>query len=51
MPPSMPHVAGVEHREVDVRGLRVHVALAGSAAGHPVVLSTAGRSTGTSGAT
>lgn len=34
----MPHVAGVEHREVVVRGLRVHVALAGSPAGHPVVL-------------
>jgi pimeloyl-ACP methyl ester carboxylesterase len=38
MPPSMPDVAGVEHREVVVRGLRIHVALAGSPAGHPVVL-------------
>jgi pimeloyl-ACP methyl ester carboxylesterase len=38
MPPSMPLVAGVEHGEVDVRGLRVHVALAGPSAGHPVVL-------------
>ena len=32
MPPSLPHVAGVEHREVVVRGLRLHVALAGPAA-------------------
>jgi pimeloyl-ACP methyl ester carboxylesterase len=38
MPPELPHVAGVEHREVVVRGLRVHVALAGPAGGHPVVL-------------
>jgi pimeloyl-ACP methyl ester carboxylesterase len=38
MPPPMPHVAGVEHREVDVRGLRVHVAFAGPPAGRPVVL-------------
>lgn len=38
MPPSMPHVAGVEHREVMVRGLRLHVALAGPPGGHPVVL-------------
>src|SRR5688572_2310538 len=38
MPPSMPHVDGVEHREVLVRGLRLHVALAGPAGGHPVVL-------------
>jgi pimeloyl-ACP methyl ester carboxylesterase len=38
MAPPMPHVAGVEHREVDVRGLRVHVALAGPSAGRPVLL-------------
>jgi pimeloyl-ACP methyl ester carboxylesterase len=34
----MPHVAGVEHREVLVRGLRTHVAIAGPVDGHPVVL-------------
>jgi pimeloyl-ACP methyl ester carboxylesterase len=34
----MPHVHGVEHREVIVRGLRLHVALAGPTDGHPVVL-------------
>jgi pimeloyl-ACP methyl ester carboxylesterase len=38
MAPPMPHVAGVEHREVDVRGLRMHVALAGPSAGRPVLL-------------
>ena len=38
MPPSMPHVDGVEHREVIVRGLRLHVALAGPGDGSPVVL-------------
>jgi pimeloyl-ACP methyl ester carboxylesterase len=38
MPPAMPQVAGVEHREVSVRGLRIHVAMAGSPAGAPVVL-------------
>jgi pimeloyl-ACP methyl ester carboxylesterase len=38
MAPPMPHVAGVEHREVDVRGLRTHVALAGPSAGRPVLL-------------
>jgi pimeloyl-ACP methyl ester carboxylesterase len=38
MPPAMPHVAGVEHRGVDVRGLRMHVALAGPSTGPPVVL-------------
>jgi pimeloyl-ACP methyl ester carboxylesterase len=38
MPPSMPHVAGVEHREVVVRGLRLHVAMAGRVGGRPVVL-------------
>ena len=38
MPPSMPHVAGVEHREVVVRGLRLHVALAGPPTARPVVL-------------
>jgi pimeloyl-ACP methyl ester carboxylesterase len=38
MPPAMPQVAGVEHHEVSVRGLRVHVAMAGSPAGAPVVL-------------
>jgi pimeloyl-ACP methyl ester carboxylesterase len=34
----MPHVAGVEHRELVVGGLRLHVALAGPLDGHPVVL-------------
>jgi pimeloyl-ACP methyl ester carboxylesterase len=38
MPPSMPHVDGVEHREVSVRGLRVHVAVAGQEGGSPVLL-------------
>jgi pimeloyl-ACP methyl ester carboxylesterase len=38
MPPPMPHVAGVEHTEVVVRGLRLHVATAGPAHGPPVVL-------------
>jgi pimeloyl-ACP methyl ester carboxylesterase len=38
MPPPLPHVAGVEHREVVVRGIRIHVATAGSPAGRPVVL-------------
>ncbi|MBA3263798.1 MAG: alpha/beta hydrolase [Thermoleophilaceae bacterium] len=38
MAPSMPYVAGVEHREVIVRGLRLHVALAGPIDGRPVVL-------------
>ena len=34
----MPPLDGVEHREVIVRGLRVHVAEAGPAGGRPVVL-------------
>jgi pimeloyl-ACP methyl ester carboxylesterase len=38
MPPTLPQVAGVEHREVSVRGLRIHVATAGPQAGPPVVL-------------
>jgi pimeloyl-ACP methyl ester carboxylesterase len=38
MAPELPHVAGVEHHEVIVRGLRLHVAVAGPADGHPVVL-------------
>jgi pimeloyl-ACP methyl ester carboxylesterase len=38
MPPPLPHVAGVEHREIVVRGIRLHVATAGSPAGRPVVL-------------
>jgi pimeloyl-ACP methyl ester carboxylesterase len=38
MPPPIPHVDGVEHTEVMVRGLRVHVAAAGPATGPPVVL-------------
>jgi pimeloyl-ACP methyl ester carboxylesterase len=38
MPPPLPHVAGVEHREVVARGIRLHVATAGPAVGHPVVL-------------
>src|SRR4051794_10558857 len=37
MPPSMPHVDGVEHQEVVVRGLRLHVAVAGPPGGPPVV--------------
>ena len=38
MPPTLPQVAGVEHREVSVRGLRIHVATAGPQDGPPVVL-------------
>ena len=38
MPPTLPQVAGVEHREVSVRGLRIHVATAGPPDGPPVVL-------------
>jgi pimeloyl-ACP methyl ester carboxylesterase len=38
MPPPLPHVAGVEHREVVVRGLRTHLAVAGPEGGRPVVL-------------
>ena len=38
MPPAMPHVPGVEHRQVVVRGLRLHIAVAGSPAGRPVIL-------------
>jgi pimeloyl-ACP methyl ester carboxylesterase len=34
----MPHVDGVEHREVVVRGLRLHIAVAGPPTGPPVVL-------------
>jgi pimeloyl-ACP methyl ester carboxylesterase len=34
----LPHVAGVEHRELIVRGLRTHVATAGPPGGRPVVL-------------
>jgi pimeloyl-ACP methyl ester carboxylesterase len=34
----MPHVEGVSHRDVRARGLRFHVAEAGSADGPPVVL-------------
>jgi len=36
--PPLPHVDGVEHQDVMVRGLRIHVALAGPADGRPVVL-------------
>jgi pimeloyl-ACP methyl ester carboxylesterase len=36
--PPLPHVDGVEHREVLVRGVRLHVALAGPEEGRPVVL-------------
>ncbi len=36
--PPLPHVEGVEHRDVLVRGLRLHVALAGPEDGRPVVL-------------
>ena len=38
MPPTLPQVAGVEHREVSVRGLRIHVATSGPQDGPPVVL-------------
>jgi pimeloyl-ACP methyl ester carboxylesterase len=38
MAPPMPQVEGVEHREVIVRGLRIHVALAGPPTGKTVVL-------------
>jgi len=38
MPPALPHVDGVEHLDVVVRGLRLHVAAAGPANGPPVVL-------------
>jgi pimeloyl-ACP methyl ester carboxylesterase len=38
MPPPLPHVAGVEHHEVVVRGLRTHLALTGPEDGPPVVL-------------
>jgi pimeloyl-ACP methyl ester carboxylesterase len=38
MPPPLPHVAGVEHQELIVRGLRLHVATAGPPGGRPVVL-------------
>ena len=48
MTDDFPSVVGVEHRFVEAGGLRVHVAEAG--AGEPLLLSTAGRSTGTSGA-
>jgi pimeloyl-ACP methyl ester carboxylesterase len=34
----MPHVDGVEHRDVRVRGLRLHVAMAGPEHGRPVLL-------------
>ena len=36
MPPPLPQLAGVEHRDVDVRGVRLHVAEAGE--GDPVLL-------------
>ena len=36
MPPPMPQLPGVEHRDLDVRGVRLHVAEAG--AGEPVLL-------------
>jgi pimeloyl-ACP methyl ester carboxylesterase len=38
MPPALPHVDGVEHQEVVVRGLRLHLAVAGPPAGPPVVM-------------
>jgi pimeloyl-ACP methyl ester carboxylesterase len=38
MPPPIPRVDGVDHTEVIVRGLRLHVATAGPATGPPVVL-------------
>jgi pimeloyl-ACP methyl ester carboxylesterase len=38
MTPPLPHVDGVEHREVIIRGLRLHLAEAGPPGGRPVVL-------------
>jgi pimeloyl-ACP methyl ester carboxylesterase len=38
MTPPLPEVPGVDHQEVIVRGLRLHVAFAGPATGQPVVL-------------
>ncbi len=38
MPPALPHVPGVDHEDVSVRGLRRHVAFAGPADGAPVLL-------------
>lgn len=38
MPPALPHVDGVDHQEVIVRGLRLHIAVAGPRSGPPVVL-------------
>jgi len=38
MPGVLPHVDGVDHRYVDARGLRMHVAVAGPEDGEPVVL-------------
>jgi pimeloyl-ACP methyl ester carboxylesterase len=38
MPPPLPHVDGVEHHAVLARGIRLHVATAGSPAGPPVIL-------------
>jgi pimeloyl-ACP methyl ester carboxylesterase len=38
MAPALPHVDGVEHEEVIVRGLRLHIAVAGPVHGPPVVL-------------
>jgi pimeloyl-ACP methyl ester carboxylesterase len=36
--PALPHVEGVEHEDVIVRGLRLHVAFAGPSDGPPVIL-------------
>jgi len=38
VPVPMPYVEGVEHRDVRVRGLRLHVAFAGPEHGRPVML-------------
>src|SRR5215211_5201922 len=38
MRPALPHVPGVDHSEVVVRGLRMHVATAGPPDGRPVLL-------------
>jgi len=38
MPVAMPQLDGVEHREVGVRGLRIHIAVAGPESGPPVML-------------
>jgi pimeloyl-ACP methyl ester carboxylesterase len=38
VPPPLPHLAGVEHQDLTVRGIRRHVAFAGPPDGRPVLL-------------